>query len=98
MPRFKSPSAFRQPQMPHRLCLVSAPVATEYRDGVETSSEDVRANATEPPLGILSLASVLESAGRAAAVCNLDTLYLDFTDKPHERRAGAFVLHAAALL
>ena len=75
-----------------RTCLVSAATATEYREVEETSSCEVRASGTEPPLGILSLASTMEAAtGEIPRVLNLNKLYFEWIDDLDTRRPESFL-------
>jgi radical SAM superfamily enzyme YgiQ (UPF0313 family) len=76
------------------ICLVTAPVVTEFRTTEELESEAVRSAAAEPHLGILSLAAVLEASGKSVEIVNLDRLYFDHTVAG--RFAPSSFAHAAA--
>jgi radical SAM superfamily enzyme YgiQ (UPF0313 family) len=58
-----------------RVCLVSPPTATEFEDRAVAESEAVRLFAEHAPLGILSLAAVLEERGIAVHVVDLNRVY-----------------------
>ena len=59
------------------VCLVTAPTVAEFTDAEEISSESVRRTAIDSQLGILSLASVLESRGESPRIVDLNHAYLD---------------------
>lgn len=59
------------------ISLVSAPTVTEFSDADELSCDSVFEAASEPQLGILSLAAVLEARGDRTHITNLDRAYFD---------------------
>ena len=61
------------------ICLVTAPTVAEFGDPEETASESVRQAASEPQLGILSLAAILEARGDSPRIVNLNRSYLDYS-------------------
>jgi radical SAM superfamily enzyme YgiQ (UPF0313 family) len=63
------------------VCLVSAPTITEYNSVNEWSSQEVRFAATQPQLGILSLAAVLESIGDCPSIIDVNGAYLRFVER-----------------
>jgi radical SAM superfamily enzyme YgiQ (UPF0313 family) len=63
------------------VCLISAPTITEYNSDNEWSSEEVRFAATQPQLGILNLAAVLESIGDCPSIIDVNGAYLRFVEK-----------------
>src|SRR5260370_16594120 len=60
-------------------CLVSAPTVTEYKTADEWSSSEVQVSASQPQLGILNLAAVLESIGDRPEIVDVNDTYLQFT-------------------
>src|SRR5215831_16679003 len=64
-----------------RVCLVGAPTAHEFDDSSMSEAESLRAIAEHAPLGVLSLASVLEERGLRPEVVDLNRLYYDFRRK-----------------
>ena len=71
------------------ICLITAPVATEFRTAEELGSEAFRSAAAEPHLGVLSLAAVLEASGRPPVIVNSDRIYLDYAAGALDYAAGA---------
>ncbi len=59
------------------ISLVSAPTITEFSDADELSCDSVSEAASEPQLGILSLAAVLEGRGHRIRIANLNHAYID---------------------
>lgn len=55
--------------------LINAAIATDFENVDEATAREVRAHSTAPPLGVLSLASVLERCGIRPVLVNLDELY-----------------------
>jgi len=60
------------------LCLVSAPTATDFEDGADAQSSEVRRAAETPQLGILALAGVLDGRGTCPSIVNLNHCYYDY--------------------
>jgi radical SAM superfamily enzyme YgiQ (UPF0313 family) len=63
------------------LCLVSAPTITEYNCVNEWKSQEVRFAASQPQLGILNLAAVLESTGDCPGIIDVNSAYLRFVQR-----------------
>ena len=63
-----------------KVCLVGAPTAHEFDDRAlgEAEADALRAIAEHAPLGVLSLAAVLEERGLHPEVVDLNRLYYDF--------------------
>jgi radical SAM superfamily enzyme YgiQ (UPF0313 family) len=61
-----------------KLCLVSAPTATDFEDPADAQSTAVRQSAGTPPLGLLALAAILDADGRIPAIVNLNSCYYDY--------------------
>jgi radical SAM superfamily enzyme YgiQ (UPF0313 family) len=80
------------------ICLVTAPTATAFRDAEELNNEAVRSSASEPQVGILSLAAVLEARGDTPAIVDLNRAYLDYTALAGGADAGGFAEAAASLV
>ena len=76
------------------VCLVTAPTAAEFRDPDEIGSESVKWASSQPQLGILSLAAVMENCGTALQIVNLNRLYLDYAH--HEDHHSRGFAEAAA--
>jgi radical SAM superfamily enzyme YgiQ (UPF0313 family) len=61
-----------------KVCLVSAPTATDFEDPAEAQDCAVRQPAKTPALGVLALAAVLDAKGNIPAIVNLNACYYDF--------------------
>jgi radical SAM superfamily enzyme YgiQ (UPF0313 family) len=61
-----------------KICLVSPPTVTEFEDSQVAESEAVRLIAQHAPIGILSLAAVLEGKGIVPYVVDLNRLYYKY--------------------
>ena len=77
------------------VCLVTAPVVAEFTDADEVKSESVRRAASEPQLGILSLAAVLEERGDIARITDLNRAYLEYSGSGRTDAAQEFAEFAA---
>jgi radical SAM superfamily enzyme YgiQ (UPF0313 family) len=64
-----------------QVCLISAPTITEYNSANEWSNQEVRLAATQPQLGILNLAAVLENIGDCPNIIDVNGAYLRFVEK-----------------
>lgn len=62
------------------LCLVSAPTVTEYQSTDEWNNRGVRSAASNPQLGILSLAAALERLGHQPNIVDVNEVYLKFVE------------------
>jgi radical SAM superfamily enzyme YgiQ (UPF0313 family) len=78
------------------VCLVTAPTSTEFRDFDELSSESVRWASSQPQLGILSLAAVVENRGDDLQIVNLNRLYSDHANDAQRFHLDGFAEAAAA--
>lgn len=74
-----------------RVCLVTAPVATEFKGRDEIDSCVDEPAVSGPQLGILSLAAVLEARKHAVSIVDLDQAYLAHLDSPDRDRSFAEV-------
>jgi radical SAM superfamily enzyme YgiQ (UPF0313 family) len=61
-----------------KICLVSPPTVTDFEDASVAESEAVRLIAEHAPIGILSLAAVLEEKGITPHVVDLNQLYYQY--------------------
>ena len=61
-----------------KVCLVGAPTAHEFDDRAMGEADALQAIAEHAPLGVLSLAAVLEERGLHPEVVDLNRLYYDF--------------------
>src|SRR5215471_230742 len=78
-----------------RVCLVGAPTAHEFDDYPIGEAEARRAIAEHAPLGVLSLAAVLEQQGLRPEIVDLNRLYYDFRCK-NEKNENDFSRFAAS--
>lgn len=77
-----------------KLCLVSAPTATDFEDPADAQSSAVRQPAGAPPLGLLALAAVLDAGGSSPAIVNLNSCYYDYLAEGRSG-VGSFAAWAA---
>ena len=75
-----------------KVCLVSAPTANEFDDRAMGETDALRTIAEHAPLGVLSLAAVLETQGLHPEVVDLNRLYYDFrhTNQTNENDFSRF--------
>lgn len=71
-----------------RVCLISPPTVTEFNERYVAESEALRLIAEHAPLGVLSLAAVLEGAGITPRVIDLNTHYYDYVASEAPRRGA----------
>jgi radical SAM superfamily enzyme YgiQ (UPF0313 family) len=78
-----------------KVCLVGAPTAHEFDDRAMAEGDALRAIAEHAPLGVLSLAAVLEERGLHPEVVDLNRLYYDFrhTNERNENDFGRFAAY-----
>ena len=74
-----------------KICLVSAPVAADFKKRDEIDSCLDEPPVSGPQLGILSLGAVLEARGDAVKIVDLDRAYLAYLDSPNRARLFAEV-------
>jgi radical SAM superfamily enzyme YgiQ (UPF0313 family) len=72
------------------VCLVTAPTVTEFRSAQELSVDAIRSSASDPPLGILSLAAVLESHGDTPDIVDVNDAYMSFAKRSGEADSNTF--------
>src|SRR5437016_12493887 len=75
-----------------KVCLVGAPTAHEFDDRALGEADALQAIAEHAPLGVLSLAAVLEERGLHPEVLDLNRLYYDFrrNNESHESDFSRF--------
>ena len=78
------------------VCLISAPVATDFKKRDEIDSCLGEPAVSEPQLGILSLAAVLEARRQAVRIIDLDQSYLEYLDS--QNGVASFAEQAAHLI
>src|SRR5262245_9522876 len=78
-----------------KVCLVGAPTAHEFDDRAMGEADALRAIAEHAPLGVLSLAAVLEQRGLRPEVVDLNRLYYHF-QRNNEKNEKDFSRFAAA--
>ena len=80
------------------ICLITAPTASDFWGSEELDSEAVRSGASDPQLGILSLAATLEARGETPQIVDLNALYFAFADNTRESNANGFAEFAASTI
>jgi radical SAM superfamily enzyme YgiQ (UPF0313 family) len=78
------------------VCLVNAATAAEFTDVVEYKTEDIRNSSTEPQLGILTLAAVLEGCGCGPTIVDLNRIFYECADGSGASGLGDFAETAAS--
>ena len=81
-----------------RVCLISPPTVTEFEGTRTSQSRAVRLLAIQPPLGILSLAAVLELKGIAPQLFDLNRLFYGSVSRPGTKSTTDFFSLAASEL
>ena len=77
------------------ICLITAPTVAEFGDLAEITSESVVQAASEPQLGILGLAAVLEERGDAPRIADLNRTYLGYSQSVGRSQLSEFTEFAA---
>ena len=79
-----------------RICLVSPPTITEFSESQVADSESIRLVAEHAPMGVLSLAAVLEQVGIVPRIVDLNQCYYDYLgaaqNSEHQTDFCGFVL------
>src|ERR1700736_3305490 len=78
-------------------CLITAPTVTEFRSRGELSSNAVQLAASQPQLGILSVAAVLESCGDRPHIVDANSAYLKYAETPDGLHSDAFPEYLAEI-
>ncbi len=63
-----------------RVCLVSAPTATDFEDFSDAQSREVRQSTLVPQLGVLTLAGVLDQLGIPPFIVDLNRCYYNYLE------------------
>jgi radical SAM superfamily enzyme YgiQ (UPF0313 family) len=71
-----------------KICLISAPTANDFLDENLVEMEAIKAIAEHAPLGILSLAAVLEQNGTTPDIIDLNRLYYKWIHSDQHKRLG----------
>jgi radical SAM superfamily enzyme YgiQ (UPF0313 family) len=79
------------------ICLITAPTAAEFNQ-VEVGGETAQWAASQPQLGILSLAAVLVARGQSPEVVDLNVIYLDQIKFANSANREDYSTSAALLL
>lgn len=79
-----------------QVCLVNAATAAEFTDIAEFETEDIRRGSSDPQLGILSLAAVLEAQGCCPAIVDLNRMFYRCADSLGEEGLESFAELAAS--
>ena len=80
------------------VCLVTVPTIAEFDDPLEIRSAAVQEAASEPQLGILSLAAVLEKQGHAPRVVDANRTFLSLVKSSRRRHRLEFAQIAARMI
>lgn len=72
-----------------KICLISAPTANQFDSRPVGEAEAARIMGELAPVGILSLAAVLEAKGLQPEVVDLNRVYYDWLQQSHRSNAGA---------
>ena len=78
-----------------RVCLVNAPIGTDYKDAAEFNSLKVREESCYPQLGILSLAACLEKTEWPVRIFDTNRAYFEFAEEAGEAEIRQFATVAA---
>lgn len=80
------------------VCLISAPTVSEFEGAVTSRDQALQLRADYPPLGILSLAAVLERKEIPCQFFDLNRLFYESIDDEADGREGEFFFQAARAL
>lgn len=78
-----------------RVCFVTAPTVAEFSSAQEIRSSAVQQAASEPQLGILSLAAQLEARGDTPQIVDLNRAFLAYAHSDEETQPLEFAASAA---
>jgi hypothetical protein len=78
------------------ICLINAGTGTEFSDATEFKLDNLRLESSEPQLGILGLAAVLESQRCTPVLVDLNRSFYDYADLVGEEGIDGFAEVAAA--
>src|SRR5712691_4592483 len=77
-----------------KVCLISPPTVSEFNDRLVVESEALRLIAEHAPMGVLSLAAVLDSQGIETEIIDLNRLYYAYVNGQHRSRGVDFCSYA----
>jgi radical SAM superfamily enzyme YgiQ (UPF0313 family) len=86
-PAERSASDFVRRSDPLKVCLVGPPTVTDFEDPEVAESEAIRLIAEHAPIGVLSLAAVLERHGVSSQIVDLNRLYYAYLRAPDDPSA-----------
>jgi radical SAM superfamily enzyme YgiQ (UPF0313 family) len=72
-----------------KVCLISAPTANQFNGRAMGEAEAARIMGELAPVGVLSLAAVLEAKGLQPKVVDLNRVYYDWLQKPNRNQSNA---------
>jgi radical SAM superfamily enzyme YgiQ (UPF0313 family) len=78
-------------------CLITAPTITEFRSRAELMSDAVQSAASQPQLGILSVAATLENCGDRPDIVDANSDYMRYAAMTGGLQADAFAEHLAGI-
>jgi hypothetical protein len=78
-----------------RVCLIGPPIVTEL-EGTVASRADVVRRTQEPPIGILSLAALLEQMGIKIRIFDVNRLFCEIAEAGGEEPRTAYFDEASA--
>jgi radical SAM superfamily enzyme YgiQ (UPF0313 family) len=81
-----------------KLALITAATVTEFSDVDEINSQTVRTVASEPQLGVLSIAAVLSARGDTVHLVDLNRIYLEYVANDNRPRLNDFARVAAEVI
>jgi radical SAM superfamily enzyme YgiQ (UPF0313 family) len=73
-----------------RVCLVSPPTVSEFNERLVAESEALRLIAQHAPMGVLSLAAVLDQQGVETDIVDLNRLYYEYVNGKHREQDMQF--------
>src|SRR2546422_3504726 len=73
-----------------KVCLISPPTVSEFNERLVAESEALRLIAEHAPMGILSLAAVLDGQGIQTEIIDLNRLYYQFVNRECRRQGIDF--------
>jgi radical SAM superfamily enzyme YgiQ (UPF0313 family) len=81
-----------------KVCLISPPTVSEFNERLVAESEALRLIAEHAPMGILSLAAVLDQQGLQPEIVDLNQLYYEYVGSDHRRNGIDFCSYVNSAL
>lgn len=81
-----------------KVALITAATVTEFSDADEINSQSVRSAASEPQLGVLSIAAVLSARGDTVHLVDLNRIYLEYVGNDNRSPINGFARVAAQVI